>query len=521
MLAANYHKTGLSMSHGNFSLEVQRSNATNALYINLLEVIGPQFGYDRFLSWVSQYLRFSREFHSLDHILSMSELNRDLPGKAGIYSMVAGFFHDEDYPSIVEEITPVSRRFIDRYVEVKEGKKYVKVLEPGDTVGQMLHGIFGFKEGQELSPFPLFSGGKCVNPGGMNEFYSAAAAAGELEELGKDHTFIAAIITGIEATIAFRGPNRMNELRERLEHANKTVLSSKLTAPEIDEIMIAAVHTANKDVIGFLGGLDPLTQESPTSMSVVSTIDGGGRLSPEEVPPLRMGDKPRGSIPGEYTPGDFLKAKLKRAGLYHLVIPGNAVQETIPNLFYEVKLSDGKNTYPANRWTEKANHLAYLNNQPVRVAEYARLVSAGLIYSIAALAGKDTDPETVALRDMLTGMPVRINPELPPDASGIRKLAFSCVSSRTPGGHDTRRSPLAELLLSQLDENQMEELGKAARGKLFPVAQPEAFLELATEYLGATVGRVRDEMRHSAQATGKNAAAVSFAKIPLPAVKSI
>ena len=45
------------MSNGNYAFQVQRMTAANALYTNLVEVLGTGFTYDRFLAWEGQYLR--------------------------------------------------------------------------------------------------------------------------------------------------------------------------------------------------------------------------------------------------------------------------------------------------------------------------------------------------------------------------------------------------------------------------------------------------------------------------------
>jgi|GEM_PF-3162677 len=529
------------MSQDKTSFEIAKGKKLQQLYENLHEALGPDFKYERFLGWINQYLRPSREFHGLSHLLAMSELNEGLteqsgPKSAAVYSMVAGFFHDEDYPSTAEGVTHMSKRFVDKYVEERDGKAFLKPIEPDDRIGQMLVGIFGFKEGQQLSPFP-FPG----NPGGMNEFYCAVAAAGEMQELGKDEHFIAAVTAAIEATIPFRKPERMNELRARIEATNDK-LGMNLTASEIDEIMVASVHTANKDVIGFLGGLDPADPAAvPTTQSVLQTIKGGDMLSPEEVPTLRTKGLAPDKGAGDYSPRDFLNARIKRAGLYHLVLAGDPLERKISNLFYETKLSGG-NTYPPHDWVDKAGKLAYENNLPVRTAEYARLISAGIVNALTELS---TDkPEDVKVRGLLSKLHEIMQPSsLPPEASHSHKLAMACVNGREQaGGHDVRRSAIAEFIVSKLSESEIEALGKASRDVLLPQplnpAQIEAlnknfsgvyqegdskaqtFLNLATEYLGKGVEKIRDDIARSAGA-GDNTKAIAarMRNVKLPPVR--
>ena len=516
------------MSQDTSALERRKAQKVHKLYDNLHEVLGDKFVYERFVNWQNQYLRESREFHGLNHMLAMSELNENLTEQqghksAGVYSMVAGFFHDEDYPSISEDMKPISKRFIDKYIENKDGKKVIKRIAQDDRIGQILLGVFGFYEGQTLSPFPTF--GENPNPGGMNEFYCAVAAASELKELGKDEHFITAIVAGIEATIPFRAPTRMTALRTRVEKTSSN-LDIGLTAHEIDEIMVGATHLANLDVLSFLGGLNPEEPNvKPTTASVLYTIKGGDMLSPEEIPQLRTKGMPPEIGSGNYTPREFLNARVKRAGLYHLVLPGNDTERSIPNLFFETKLSGG-NTYPPNDWADKANKLAYEVNASVRVAEYSRLISAGIVNALTTLSGGGGRK----VKDLLGGMQNIMQPcNLPDDASQVRKLAFACLNGREPASdHDIRRSPIAEYILSKLDENQVTEFGKAARASLFltPAQQrdetitkekAQEFLVLATKYLGQDVEKIRDDVARSVDAGGNmKAVAVRMRTLKLP-----
>ena len=528
------------MSHDHTPLEIGKARKVEALFERLHEVLGTNFKHERFLNWIGQYLRPSREFHGLDHMLAMSEMDEHISRQQGhksaaVFSMVAGFFHDEDYPSISEGVTHVTKRFIDKYVEERpDGKKYVKDLEPDDRIGQILHEVFGFKPGQQLSPFP-FKG----NPGGMNEFYCAAAAAGEMKELGCDEHFITAVVAGIEATIPFRDSNRMNDLRSRVEATNAK-LGLGLSPSEVDEIMIASVHIANKDVMGFLGGLNPEDPHAkPTTQSVLSTIAGGDMLSPEEVPPLRTQWLPKDKGAGDYSPRNFLDARLKRAGLYHLIIPGDPTQETISNLFFDTKLSGG-DVYPPNDWASKANKLAYQNNLPVRTAEYARLISAGIVNALTELNADD--PQSVKVKEMLTGLTDIMQPaQLPTDASQTRKLAYACLNAREKAsGHDIRRSAISEFILSKLDETKVAELGRASRGLLLPApAKPEdpsetrtpeeinkhraqVFLSAVTDYMGQGLGKIRDDIvRSSSKGEGTKALSAKISKFVLPPVPTV
>ena len=507
--------------HAHIAFDSDLEKLSHELFANLRqpEALGHRFEYARYEEWKSLWNRQSRLFHGLSHMFAMSELDKDLPSRAGIYAMVGGFMHDIEYPSIGEEVTHVSQRFIDTYIDRTGGKHVLKPLDPNDRAGHLLYGIFGFEAGHELSAFPIFADGKLVNPGGLNEFYSAAAAVGELKELGKDDQFIAGVVAVIEATVPFRQPSRMDDLRGRIERTS-AALNMDLTPNDIDEMMMASVYTANKDVSGFLGGLDPLKDTQPTTQSVLNTIQGGDMLSPEEIPSMRTAGKARNTPPGDYPASDFLKARAKRAGLYQLVIGGNAAEGTIGNLFFETTLSGG-DVYPPQPWKENANKLAYANNLPVRTAEYARLVSQAIVHSIASSAGASTDPETAKLIELVSGIGERLRPQLPTEVSQVRQLAFHAVNGRHKvNGGDTPRSPLAELVLSQIDEHQVAELGLVARKLVAPAPgtaplEPKQFLQEASKVLGSSVARIRDEMVQTARIRGNQTAALALSQVSI------
>src|SRR5690348_7348931 len=91
--------------------DTARSAKVEMLFQNLHDVLGDKFTHARFDQWKKQYERESRLFHGLDHLLAMTERDPSLSEKsknekeihsAAAYSIVAGFFHDTDYPSISE-----------------------------------------------------------------------------------------------------------------------------------------------------------------------------------------------------------------------------------------------------------------------------------------------------------------------------------------------------------------------------------------------------------------------------------
>ncbi|MDX2094386.1 MAG: hypothetical protein SFW64_00350 [Alphaproteobacteria bacterium] len=471
------------------------------LFTNLRDVFGESFDSERFNRLVSQWNREGRLFHGAMHLYAMAERDHSLPGSAPNYAMVSGFFHDIEYPSIGEETNDTSCRFIDTYIDRSKNK--LKPLAEDDRVGRLLYAIFGFAEGDTLSPVA-----------GMNEFYSAAVAVGELKQSHKDEAFIAAVIAGIQATVPFGKPDRMDQLRGRLEAASRSE-GLDLNANAIDEMMIAATYLANKDVSGFIGGLDVHNDTAPSIQSVLETIRGGDMLNPEEVPSMRVRNKSPETPLGDYTPADFLKARLRRAGLYQLVLKGNSETQSIDNIFFETRLSAG-NIYPPQDWVKKASHLAYLNNEPVRLTEYARLISQALVYSLAAAGGDATEPTKVKQGDLVSGIDVLLKLRPPENASEVRQLAFNAVNGRHQiNGGDTQHSPVAKLILSTLNESQITELALAARASLFPEPNPTEFLAQAKRVLGNQVIVVRDAMVQAVAQSGNQAMSQALRKIAL------
>lgn len=134
--------------------------------------------------------------------------------------------------------------------------------------------IFGVEYGQALTVFPAL----------QNEFLSALVIAQYLHDHACDLRSIAAVVTMIEATIPFRCQQDFDKLPLRLRNANAN-LKLELSENDIDRIMYGAVFLANKDVLGFAGGVatDPCQQ-------LLEYLRGTWQLIPEFDPALRTAE---------------------------------------------------------------------------------------------------------------------------------------------------------------------------------------------------------------------------------------
>ena len=409
-------------------------------------------------------------------------------------SRIGAFFHDADYPGINEPLAGISKPIIETYVEDRDGLKYLKPIDAADHVGQLVSDIFGYTDGKQLTAM-----------NGINEYYSAIGAATQLHALGVPMADIAAVVSAIEATIAFRSPTRMDELRGRLEAANAK-FNLGMTPIAIDEAMVAATFTANKDIVGLIGGLDPDKDTAATLASVKYTIEHSDRLSPEEVGELNPRTN-EAKVPGEYKPLDLVKGCLKRAGLHQFAIPGDPQTGRIDKLFHGMTLSNGQ-AFPPQEEVTRLNTLGYKNNRPGKLASSARLVATALVHALATEEGR----QDMRVSDLLSPYGLPLEHQQPAgDEHSPRVLAYQVLQDRdTAGGdgYDISKSPIASLILAQseLTDDDIIELGKATRGYMMPnppVVAPnaEGFLTMAREKLGAgLVGEVKQKMDNNAQA---------------------
>jgi hypothetical protein len=156
----------------------------------------------------------------------------------------AGWHHDVVYAHIDETILPAVAEMLAPFIEVAESTFRLRadpaLPEEVQAIYQQALTIFGLSAGQVLDPF-----------GGQNEFLSALYGALQGQRARLWPKAILAEMAMIEATIPFRLPVRVGQLRQRVIEANASLGIDGLSDEEIEAVILGAVFMANHDVIGF------------------------------------------------------------------------------------------------------------------------------------------------------------------------------------------------------------------------------------------------------------------------------
>lgn len=214
----------------------------------------------------------SREFHSHEHVLTMTS------GASPIETL-AGIFHDVVYVQVDRGFPGGIGEMLRPLLVPIDGTGYrvsLAVLE--DPLTAMVARIFDRAPGDELSPYS-----------GLNELASALVAAKCLAPfLSKGQ--IAQIAAGIEATIPFRDNQALENLSTRL----RDLSLPDLDAAACENAVRLAARLGNRDVENF-------AEEDPARF-----LDNTWRLLPENNPALAM--------PGVYRTGEYRMAIQKMEG---------------------------------------------------------------------------------------------------------------------------------------------------------------------------------------------------------------
>jgi len=208
----------------------------------------------------------SREFHSHEHVLTMTKGSSPIETLAGIFHDVVYVQVDRGFPGGIGEMLRPLLSGID-------GTGYrisLAVLE--DPLTAMVARIFDRAPGDELSPFA-----------GLNELASAFVAAKCLGPfLSKAQ--IARVVAGIEATIPFRDNQALENLAARVIDLG----IEGLDASACEDAVRLATRLGNRDVENF-------AEEDPARF-----LDNTWRLLPETNPAL--------ATPGVYRTGEYRMA---------------------------------------------------------------------------------------------------------------------------------------------------------------------------------------------------------------------
>lgn len=205
----------------------------------------------------------SREFHSHEHVLTMTK------GASAIETL-AGIFHDVVYVQVDRGFSSAVGEMLRPLLLPIDGTGYrVSLAVLDDPLTAMVARIFDRAPGDELSPFA-----------GLNELASAFVAAKLLAPF-LTTTQIAQITACIEATIPFRDNQTLENLVTRMRD---------LGLPDLDMVACEdtvriATRLGNRDVENF-------GEEEPARF-----LDNTWRLLPETNPALHT--------PGVYRTGEY------------------------------------------------------------------------------------------------------------------------------------------------------------------------------------------------------------------------
>jgi hypothetical protein len=352
----------------------------------------------------------SRNFHQLDHVLTVGRGLQPL-------QVIAALYHDVVYFQVDQNFTPFVQQRIKDVLEVRENRFYLRPEIPDPKVG-LVRDIFEFSPGQEIAVF-----------GGMNEFLSSVVAIHNLGPYLTD-TQVAGIAACIRATVPFQGPDasgrsfpmRIGSAIERVSRRGEWGLSSAT----IDDLVRQAVEVGNADVANF-GNED---------LSVF--LDNTWKLLPEANPALF-------SV-GSYTIKSYRMSMEKMEKFMSQLNP--------EYVFHEYRGSPDAQTFVSMKKAAVSNI-----NQAVEYLQ-AKLVSMAVLEGIAELTGgdapvvllagasKEDDPSTMQIQDFLNEpRSYRLD-----TFSGINEAVYHVLNvGRNSATHfDSKASPLAAFIYAVL-----------------------------------------------------------------------
>lgn len=329
-----------------------------------------------------------RSFHDVRHVFEVAE-----GGNA--VQILAAMFHDTVYLQVDGGLPPrLAETLADAYRATPDGMVLVVGEDPWKV---RLAGLFGFDDGQVLTPFA-----------GLNELLSALFAVRRLEHCLPSEALLR-IATCIEATVPFR-PGAPGEVAEGLARRLASL------DVDVDQAVRDAVLLANRDV-GNFAYPDP-----------ARFLDNTWMLLPESNAQLRV---------RVYTVDQYHLAMSKMRGFFGFLRP-------------EV-------VFRSYRGTPDDAELAGLRTaaaRNIRIGyEYlsAKLLAAGVLRAIAMATGGDA-PISLFMGDLpsVCATSPRLAVLLPPPqrAPGIDEdvLRLLVEGRASEGSFDLRNSPLAGYL---------------------------------------------------------------------------
>jgi hypothetical protein len=347
----------------------------------------------------------ARSFHTPQHIFELSDASNPIQA-------LAALFHDVVYYEIDQGFTPEIEHVLKPYL--RHATSHLRLcdcacadcVEAGGGIFQLTLDVFGFEQGQLLSPSQ-----------GQNEFLSALLMNERLKAIIQLPDLVK-ITACIEATIPFRGRNARGEkpaeaLARRLLEVN-TVWNLGLSQQDIRTTVQEAVAFSNRDVANFGGDTGEF-------------LDNTWKLLPESNPSLRLH--------GIYSIASYRRALQKMETFLNQLDP-----ETIFNRYHGS---------PSQGQYERMVARAYRNVQTARQYLGLKLLAVGILEALAAITGGDA-PIALFMGSLDDAEDARRLEEFLPDVSSLAPvdesstlfglLAFGRASATS---FDLRNSPLA------------------------------------------------------------------------------
>ena len=357
-----------------------------------------------------------RVYHNSEHVFKLIEgLNP--------HQTLAGLFHDVVYVQLDDGFAPWTADWLVPVVAVENGQYAIQPEVRLDPSLQLCLDVFGFRPGQQLSPFA-----------GLNEFLSAIVAVRALHEYLPLKSLLA-IVTCIEATFPFRAVDSDGvTLPSKLHHkvlAAASRLGLGLSEGEVATIVGDAIVLANRDVAGF-GFEDPGQFLSDTWM-----------LIDESNAPLARA--------GVYTIGDYRQALQRMLGFLKSLDSRSIFNpEAEHDPLFAVRRAAAKRNLEFS--------VRYLGS---------KLLSISILEELAKLTGGDA-PISMFLGDIRSSHSVKIQDflRLEPDVQrDMDPFMLDILENGRPqpSRNDTAASPITAYLYRWLGESGMVQAAEATQ----------------------------------------------------------
>jgi len=379
-----------------------------------------------------------RSFHTPDHIFEV--------GAGGSPTeVIAALFHDLVYVQVDSGINLNLSRYLTPFLQEESGVLSIQVQEGlQDSDFEMCLQLFGFSQGQKLSPFA-----------GQNEFLSALVAVKALKGI-LSLAQLVKIAACIEATIPFRGPvapdkTCSQQLAERL-HVISNHYGLHFSTAEIDQVVMEAVSVANRDVGNF-------ASEDPADF-----LSNTWNLIPETNHELAQINV--------FTVKGYRNSLQKMEGFLSFL--------QSPTVFRQYL------TEPVDAEYAKMQQNCARNLEIARIYLRAKLISIGLLEamsmrlgrntSLAALMGKlpNEGDDNMQLETHLPQVAVPYQPQTPQEVL-VMDLIHRGRSAETH--YDVKHSPVADYMIKQMGFQPMMALLEPCREFFKDPSRDQALLD--------------------------------------------